>query len=126
MPWSAKTAREEIARTIVALERSCLDADTALVEKRWPDVDSAFSRQTALTEQLVRLFEAVPSCAPANDPKVEERVRGILAYRADQLRRMQAYHAEIAARLENIGKVNALSRSIGRRGPDARLLDLQS
>jgi GAF domain-containing protein len=125
MPSSAESAREEIARTIVALERSCLDADAALVEKRWPDVDAAFKAQAALTEQLARLFDAVPDAAPANDAKVDQRVRGILAYRADQMRRLQTYQAEIAARLENIGKVNAFSRSIGRRGPAAQLLDLQ-
>ncbi|HEV3086619.1 MAG TPA: hypothetical protein VGX96_05265 [Candidatus Elarobacter sp.] len=125
MPSSAELARDEIARAIVALERSCLDADAALVERRWAGVDAAFAAQTALTEQLARLFDAAPAFAPANDPKVEQRVRGILAYRADQLRRLEAYSAEIAARLENIGKVNAFSRSIGRRGPAARLLDLQ-
>jgi hypothetical protein len=125
MRSSADTVREQVARTIVALERSCLDAESALVERRWPDVDAAFKAQTALTEELTRLFGEAPETAPASDAKVAQRVRGILAYREDQLRRLRAYHADVATRLESICKVNALSRSIGRRGPDARLLDLQ-
>jgi len=125
MPSSAERGRAEIARTIAALERSCLDADAALVEKRWAGVDAAFKAQTALTELLARLFDATPDAAPANDGKVARQVGRIIAYRAEQLRRMQAYQADIAARLENIGKVKALSRSIGRRAPAAQLLDLQ-
>ncbi|MBV8370303.1 MAG: hypothetical protein JO036_15460 [Candidatus Eremiobacteraeota bacterium] len=125
MPSSAERGREEIARTIAALERSCLDADAALVERRWAGVDAAFKTQTALTDLLARLFDAAPDAAPANDAKVARRVGRIIAYRADQLRRMQAYQASVGARLENIGKVNALSRSLGRRGPAAQLLDLQ-
>ena len=125
MPSSAERAREEIARTIVALERSCVNADAALVEKRWPAVDAAFKAQAALTERLARLFDAAPDAAPPNDASVARRVGRIIAYRADQLRRLQAYQADVAARLENIGKVNALSRSIGRRAPAAQLLDLQ-
>ena len=125
MPSSAETARERVAHAIVALERSCLDAEKALVERRWPDVDAAFKTQVALTAELARLFEGAPETAPPNDAKVAQRVRGILAYREDQLRRLRAYRADLATRLESIGKVNAFSRSIGRGGPDARLLDLQ-
>ena len=125
MPSSAERGRAEIARTIAALERSCLDADAALVEKRWAGVDAAFKAQTALTELLARLFDATPDAAPANDAKVARQVGRIIAYRAEQLRRMQAYQADVAGRLENIGKVKALSRSLGRRTPAAQLLDLQ-
>ena len=125
MHSSAETARDQVARTIVALERSCLDAESALVERRWPDIDAAFKSQAALTDELTQLFAAAPETAPASDAKVAQRVRGILAYREDQLRRMRAYHDDVATRLHSIGKVNALSRSIGRGGPEARLLDLQ-
>ncbi len=125
MPSPADTARDGVARTIVALERSCLEADAAIVERRWDDVTDALSAQAALTQELAALFGAAPHAAPDNDPKVAQRVRGILAYRDDQLRRLQAYHAEVGTRLHSIGRVNAFSRSLGKRANAARVLDGQ-
>lgn len=113
MPSSAEAVGEEIVRTILALERSCLDADAALVERRWPDVESAFSAQSALTDRLGELFAAEPEHAPANDGRVHDRLRGVVAYREDQLRRLRAYRDEIGRRLRSIGRVRALSRTIG-------------
>ena len=123
MPSSADAAREHVGRTIVALERSCLDADAALVERRWSDVDAAFQVQAELTAELEQLFAASPETAPANDAKVEQRVRGIVAYRDDQLRRLRSYRDEIASRLSSIGKVNAFARSFGKHAAPAQLYD---
>jgi len=122
---SAERPRDAVVRTILELERVCLAADAALVERRWPDVDAAFSAQAALTQRLARLFESAPEAAPASDEKVAERVRGILVYRDDQLRRLEAYRDEVAGRLSSIGKVNAFSRSFGKRAGPARILDGQ-
>lgn len=125
MPSSAEGPRAEVARTIVALERACLEADAALIERRWQDVDAAFGAQADLTAELGRLFGASPQLAPANDAKVAQRLRGILAYRDDQLRRLEAYREEIATRLASIGKVNAFSRSLAKHTAGARLYDGQ-
>jgi hypothetical protein len=121
----ADTARDDVVRTIIALERSCLDADAAIVERRWDDVGDAFRAQAALTADLAALFDAAPHAAPGNDAKVAQRVRGIVAYRDDQLRRLQDYHGEVGTRLRSIGMVNAFSRSLGKRVNAARLLDGQ-
>ena len=122
---SADTARAAVADTILALERSCLEAESAFVERRWDDVERAFGAQSALTGELGRLFVAEPQTAPENDVKVEQRVRGILAYRDDQLRRMRVYHADVESRLQSIGKVRALSRSIGNGERTGALYDTQ-
>jgi hypothetical protein len=121
----ADAARDGVVRTIIALERSCLDADAAIVERRWDDVDAALRAQAALTEQLAALFAAAPHAAPDGDAKVAQRVRGILAFRDDQLRRLRAYHAEVGTRLNAIGRANAFARSLGKRVNSARLLDGQ-
>ena len=125
MPSSAETARDAVVASIIALERSCLVAESALAERRWHDVDAAFGEQTRLTAELARLFAAAPESAPANDAKVAQRVDGILAYRAGQLDRLQTYHAEIGGRLESIGKVRAFSRSIGKHDRSGSLYDTQ-
>ena len=125
MPSSADAALDAVVHTIIALERSCLDADAALVEHRWPDMRAAFAAQEELTAQLAHLFDASPQIAPANDAKVAQRVQGILAFRDDQLRRLQAHRDDVAARLSSIGKVNAFSRSFGKHAQAARLLDGQ-
>ena len=125
MPSPADAARDGVVRTMIALERSCLDADAAIVERRWDDVGAALRAQGELTEELAGLFDAAPHTAPANDAKVAKRVRGILAYRDDQLRRLQAYHAEVATRLHSIGQVNAFARSFGKRANAAHVLDGQ-
>jgi hypothetical protein len=122
---SADTARDGVARTIVALERSCLDADAAIVERRWEDAGTAFRAQAALTRELAGMFAAAPHAAPANDAKVAQRVQGIVAYRDDQLRRLRGYHTEIGTRLSSIGRVNAFARTLGKRTNAARLLDGQ-
>ncbi|MDB5072015.1 MAG: hypothetical protein JWM87_3126 [Candidatus Eremiobacteraeota bacterium] len=125
MPSSADAALDAVVQTIIALERSCLEADAALVERRWTGVDAAFAAQVELTAQLAHLFEASPHTAPANDAKVARRVNGILAYRDDQLRRLQSYCDDVATRLSAIGKVNAFSRSFGKHAQAARVLDAQ-
>ena len=123
MPSSADDARAAVARTIVALERSCLEADAAFVERRWPDVDAALREQTALTAELARLFAGDPAIAPPQDAKVARRVHGVYAYREEQLRRMRAYRDDVRERLQAIGKMNALSRSIGRGAPRMGVVD---
>jgi PAS domain-containing protein len=125
VPSPADAAREDVVRTIIALERSCLDADAAIVERRWDDVGTAFRTQAALTEELAGLFEAAPDAGPAADAKVAQRVQGIVAYRDDQLRRLQGYHAEVGTRLDSIGRVNAFARTLGKSANSARLLDGQ-
>lgn len=102
-----------------------MDADAALVEHRWPELGAALRAQAVLEVQLRALFDAAPETAPAANVKVEQRIRGILAYRDEQLRRLRAYHSDVALRLNSIGKVRALSRSLGRRAASAQLLDAQ-
>jgi hypothetical protein len=121
----SETAYEAVVRTIIELERVCLEADAALTERRWPDVQNSFDAQAELTGRLAGLFASAPETAPANDAKVAERVRGILGYRDQQLGRLEAYRDEISGRLSAIGKVNAFSRSFGKRGAAAQLLDAQ-
>lgn len=125
--WVSSSAetRERAIRTVIALERACLEADAAIVERRWPAVDAAFRTQDALTERLASMFEQSPDIAPANDAKVAERVRGVIAFREDQLRRLRAYRDDVEQRLSAIGKVNAFSRSFGQHRAAARLVDGQ-
>jgi hypothetical protein len=125
MPSSAETAREAVVRILLALERSCLDVDAALVERRWPEVESALAAQAGLTDDLGALFEAAPELAPEREEKIAARVRGILSYRADQLHRLQAFNAEVGTSLQSIGRMNNMSRSLGRRDPAGKVLDGQ-
>ena len=123
MPSSAEAARDQIVDAILALERACLDAEAAMVERRAAGVDAALSAQTALTQRLGELFAANPAMTPDNDERVATRLRGVLAYRADQLRRLQSYRDEVGRRLESIGKVRALARTVGRQQPSATFYD---
>ena len=123
MHSSAELARPAVVRTILALERSCLDAESALVERRWRDVDVAFAAQRRLTEELAALFVATPESAPLADAKVAQRLRGVLAYREDQMRRLRAYHQSVGERLRSIGKVRQFARAIGKRLPISHVLN---
>jgi hypothetical protein len=120
---SAETPQAGIVGAILAFERSCLSAEAALVERRWKDVTAAFEAQTRLTEELAELFRRAPDLAPARDPKVAQRIRGILVYRADQLRRLEAYRDAVGRRLASIGKIRELSRTMRRHGADASFVD---
>lgn len=122
---SAETARDAVMRTLVAMERLCLDADAAFVERRWADVAASIQTQAQLTEALRRLFADAPEAGPGNDAKVAQRIRGIMAFRDDQLRRMRAYNDEIRVRLDALGKLKALSRTVGRADRGGQLLDGQ-
>lgn len=125
MPPSAESAREAIVRTIIALERASLDADAALVDRRWSDVEAAFAVQARLTAELEVLFEAAPEFAPACDGKVARRIGGIVAFRADQLRRLRALRDDASARLKAIAQVNAFAKSFGPRRQAPHVLDAQ-
>ena len=126
MPSSAESAREQIVTTILALERACLEAEAALVERRAAAFDAALTAQAALTQRLGQLFESAPSMAPGNDAQVAARLRGVLSYRDDQLRRLQLYRDETGRRLEAIAKVRAFARTIGRHEPAATYYDTQT
>jgi hypothetical protein len=125
MPSSAETPREAVVRILLALERSCLDADAALSELHWPEVESALAAQACLTGDLGALFEAAPELAPERDEKIAARVHGILSYREDQLHRLQAFNAEVGTNLQSIGRMNNMSRSIGREDAAGKVLDGQ-
>jgi hypothetical protein len=125
MPPSAD-AEAQIVDAILAFERSCLEADAALVERRWSDFGAALGAQSALTDQLAALFEAIPEHAPANDPRVGKRLQGVFAYREDQLRRLQAYHEQVGERLRTIAKMRSFSRTIGSAPVAARILNAES
>jgi len=124
MPLSAEGAREAAVALLVAIERSCLDLEAAFVERRWSDVTASLARQNVLTVELGALFARAPEAAPERDDKIAQRVRGILTYRDDQLRRVAAYKDEVSRRLQSIGRVRRFSRAIG-SGAAARLLDGQ-
>ena len=125
MPSSAEPPRDAVVRTIIALERSCLDADAALVDRRWDVIGAALTRQHELADQLAALFAAAPETAPARDARVAARLRGILRYRDDQLQRVEAYRDEVGRRLHAIGQLRALSRTVGRHDRTAALFDGQ-
>lgn len=122
MPSLADT-RETVVATILSLERACLDADAALVERRWPDVTAALDVQGRLTAQLAALFERAPHLSPSGDAKVAKRLEGVLAFRDDQLRRLHALRDEIGRRLETIGRARDLSRALGQPKPPAAFYD---
>lgn len=129
MPSSAEqadAAQQAVVETIIALERSCLGADAAIVERRWDDLDAAFAEQQGLTDRLAALFAAAPETAPERDPRVMKRLRGVLAFRDDQLRRIRAYHEGVAERLRSIERMRRFSRSIGTQVVSARVLDQQT
>ena len=129
MPSSAEdraAAQQAVVETIIALERSCLGADAAIVERRWNDLDTVFADQQALTDRLAVLFTAAPEAAPEQDARVMKRLRGVLTYRDDQLRRLRAYHEGVAERLRSIERMRRFSRSIGTHVVPARVLDAQT
>ena len=126
MPSSAdlpvtESPRAAVVRTLIALERACLDADAAFVERRWKDLTAAFAAQTRMTDELRQMFAAAPETAPASDAKIARRVRGIIAFREDQLRRLRAYHTELGGRLQTTQKLRGFARAIGK--PNAQLID---
>ncbi len=125
MPSSAD-GRQRAVETILALERACVEAEAALVERRWDAFGAALRTQSALTATLHELFRALPEIAPRRDERVMKRLRGILAYRADQLDRLRAYHAHVGERLRAIGRVRAIGRTLGKPAVRARVLDTQS
>jgi hypothetical protein len=122
---SAEPLRRAID-TILALERACVDAEAALVERRWDDFGASLRTQSALTAALQGLFREQPEIAPQRDERVMKRLRGVLAYREDQLRRLRSYHAHVGERLQAIGRVRAIGRTIGKPEPRSRVLDTQS
>ena len=125
MRSSAEVPRDAVVRTILELERACLDTEAALVERRWDGVDAALAHQHELTASLAELFAAAPETAPERDGQIAQRLRGILAYRDDQLQRLEAYRDDVATRLRSLGRLRAFSRAIGKHDPAAALLDGQ-
>ncbi|MGD1066618.1 MAG: hypothetical protein ABR975_07360 [Vulcanimicrobiaceae bacterium] len=123
MPSSAEPARAVVVRTIIALERACLEAEEALVERRWRDVRRAFATQRKLTDELAALFAASPDVAPAADAKVAQRLHGVYAYRQEQMNRLESYRSSVGERLRTIGKMRQLSRSVGKRPPVSHVVN---
>ena len=102
------TPRARASRdAIVALERSCLDAEAALVERRWTDVDARVSSAgRADRTSSTRLFAAAPETAPANDAQGRAaRARDPRVSRRSAARGCARITPSVATRLRSIGKV---------------------
>lgn len=124
MPSSADTTvAENVVGAILAMERSCLEVESALVERRFEDAQKGLLVQGLLTDELRRLFELQPAYAPASDPAVAKRIAGIYSFREEQLRRLRAYRDEVSNRLDGIARVRRFNRGIGRHVEPARHYD---
>jgi hypothetical protein len=121
MPPSAERGAE-VVEAILALERSCLAADAAIVERRWGDIKAAVDEQSRLTQRLAELFAQAPEYGP-QDPRVQKRLTGVLAYREDQLRRLRAYRDEVGERLRTLAKLRAFRRGVGTAPIPSRVLN---
>lgn len=103
------------------LERACVDAETALREQRWRDCDVIWNRQRRLTHELeLAMHDVAPGTA--EQKLALKRIARVAKYREGQLKRLQAFHANIAKRLATLGRYRAYAKTVG-RGPRARLLD---
>lgn len=123
---SAEQPLEAVIRTIIALERACLDSEAALVERRWEDAAGAFASQQRLTDELARLFADAPETAPPHQPNVQKRLVGVLRYRDEQLRRLQAYRDEVGRRLRAFERAGQIRRTIGAAPQPARILNTRT
>ena len=95
---------------LLELEEQCAQAEVALRGRKWNELEQSMCDQRRIRQAIVNELAAA-ECEIQTLPDVFARLQAIFTFREDQLRRLQAYRAEVSRRLQLTRKWKDAARS---------------
>jgi hypothetical protein len=104
---------DEIRPLLDELEEACAQAEVALRARNWDGLRERLFDQRRVRQAIVNAVAASGEPLDAV-PDTEKRLRAILRFRDDQLRRLTAYRNDVSERLQNTRRWRNATRSAQR------------
>jgi len=113
------------AELLLALEQECLAADVSIKKLDWAGCERSWRAQRKLTHELEISMRSVE---PGSDEAkiARARIDRLRRYRDGQLKKLQAFNANVAKRLLTIGKYRNFAKSRGAIERPSTFLDINS
>lgn len=108
------------------MEHLCGTLETALMRRRWSDLEAAIADSRRVMHALQNAMDqAAPARDETFDAHVMRRLHHVAAIRENQMSRLQQYQDAIGERLQVMARWKEALRSMGRRRrPVSRLASL--
>lgn len=112
MPSGSAHPGGAIVELVNDLEASVRSAEDALIERAWPQLEELLADQRRLTHAIVNAVAMTSGERPeAFESELQRRLSGIEARRADQMRRLEAFHHAVGSRLAVMARAKAMRRA---------------
>lgn len=107
---------ESILAEVSELERLCAHAERLFMKREWAAFDQTMVDQRRVTHGIeVQMSEAASVRTPAFDEEVAKRLRIVLNFREDQLKRLGQYRGKISERLGVLGRWKQMARTLAKK-----------
>lgn len=110
-----------------ALETLCGTLETALMRRRWNDLDAAIADSRRVTHALQNALDDARSARDeAYDEAISKRIRYVFAIRQNQMVRLQQFNGAVTERLSLLARWKSAVRSMGKprqTQPRLKILD---
>ncbi|MBV8424090.1 MAG: hypothetical protein JO349_02780 [Candidatus Eremiobacteraeota bacterium] len=101
---------QRLAALLTELEEECAQAEVALRSRTWDAMEASMSNQRRIRQAIINELAAAKLEMQAF-PEAFTRAQAIFTFRNDQLRRLNAYRAEVSRRLQITRKWKDVARS---------------
>jgi nitrogen-specific signal transduction histidine kinase len=102
---------EKISELIEQLEELCSEAERVLVARDWDALMSTLADQRRIIQALTNMVAATAGQRTEEfDRAANKRVRRILAFRENQLKRLETFRDSVRGRLQLISKAKQVGR----------------
>ncbi|GAC1422180.1 MAG: hypothetical protein NVSMB64_30690 [Candidatus Velthaea sp.] len=112
MPSAEAHPGATIVALVGELEASLDTAEDLLVVRQWAELSAILDDQRRITHAISNAVALSAGRRPAAfEGELKSRMRAIEVRRAGQLRRLEAFHAAVASRLELMARGDAMRRA---------------
>jgi hypothetical protein len=114
-----------IVALVTELERATAAAEEALVAREWTQLELLLADQRRVTQAIANAVAATDGQRPARfNIELRRRLDVVDRRRADQLRRLKAFHDAVGSRLSVMARAKAMRRATQQPGgPQPALID---
>jgi hypothetical protein len=114
-----------IVALVTELEHAIATAEEALVAREWTQLELLLADQRRVTQAIANAVAATDGQRPARfNIELRRRLDVVDRRRADQLRRLKAFHDAVGSRLSVMARAKAMRRATQQPGgPQPALID---
>lgn len=118
--------RGAVIEHLTALESLCGTLETALMRRRWSDLDAAIADSRRLTHGLQNaMYDAREARDEFFDAEIFRRIRYLHSVRQNQMARLQQFNDAVGERLQLLSRWKSALRSMSTpQRPKSRLASL--